>query len=398
MKDLVNQAKEIASAAAAEGRALTEQERGLVEQAIAGAKALKADAELRKAVDSIGEDISAAAPKADDVKGATAGERLINNAEFKAWHARATANGSFDGRSTPNSPSVPVAGMKATITGASDDYAGTLIDAYRVPGADASYARENSVLGLLSQTNVNSDVVDLARVLYYGAGQSVNNANGVAEGSAPSESTMKFEKVSIPVRDFRAFLPVSNRALADAGQLAGLVDAFLRSSILEKVEDEIISGDGTGENIEGILEVSGTQSVAFETDLVTSILKGITAVRKDGNARGQLTVVMSHEDMEQLDLLNDSGTYYFGGPAASTTPAVWGIRRIASTAVPAGTAIVGEFSQGVLFQRAPISVALYPQHDDFATKGLTAVVAQWRGTFGLVQPAKFAVVDLTAGS
>jgi HK97 family phage major capsid protein len=398
MKDLINQAKEVAAAAAAEGRALTEQERATVEQALAGAKALKADAELRKAVDSIGEDLAAAAPKSDDVKGRTAGERLINSPEFKAWHTAATRNGSFDGRSTPNSPSVPVAGMKATITGASDDYAGTLIDAFRVPGADASYARENSVLAQLSQTNVNSDVVDLARVLYYGAGQSVNNAAGVAEGTAPSESTMKFEKVSIPVRDFRAFLPVSNRALADAGQLAGLVDAFLRSSILEAVEDEIISGDGTGETLEGVLEVSGTQSVAFDTDLLTTIRKGITAVRKDGNARGTLAVVMSHDDMEQLDLLNDSGTFYFGGPAAAVTPTVWGIQRIASAAVPAGTAIVGEWNQGVLFQRAPISVALYPQHDDFATKGLTAVVASWRGTFGLVQPAKFAICDLTSGS
>lgn len=394
MKNLITEAKTIAAEAAAEGRPLTADERSTVEQALAGAKALKADAELRSAVETLGAELGNVKPEADAPKGKTAGERLINDASFKAWHAAATQQGAFDGRSVNNSPFVPVAGIKATITGASDDYAGTLVDAFRVAGADASYARENSVLAQLSSTNVNSDVVDLARVLYYAGGQSVNNSAGVAEGSAPSESTMKFEKVSIPVRDFRAFLPVSNRALADAGQLAGLVDAFLRSGILEKVEDEIVSGDGSGETIEGILSVSGTQSVAFDTDLLTTIRKAITAVRYTGNARGQLAVVMNPADMEKLDLLSESGTYYFGGPATNVTPTIWGIPRIASVSMPEGAAVVGEWSQGMLFQRAPISVALHPQHSDFAAKGLTAVVASWRGTFGVMQPAKFAVATL----
>lgn len=395
MKDLINQAKEIAANAATEGRALNSDERATVEQAIAGAKALKADADLRKAVEQLGSDLGEVKPQVE-TKGRTAGERLINDPAFKAWHTAATSNGSIDGRSLVNSPAVSVSGIKATITGASDDFAGSLIDGYRVPGADASYARDNSVLAQLSATNVNSDVVDLARVLYYGGGQSVNSASVVAEGTAPSESTMKFEKVSLPVRDFRAFLPVSNRALADAAQLGGLVDAFLRSGILESVEDEVVAGDGTGEHIEGILEVSGTQSVSFDTDLITTIRKGITAVRSVGNARGTLAVVMNPADMELLDLLNDSGTFYFGGPASLVTPTVWGIARIASTSMPAGQAVVGEWSQAVLFQRAPIAIALHPQHSDFAAKGLTAVVASWRGTFGVQQPAKFAVCDLTA--
>ena len=397
MKNLINEAKQMAAEAAAEGRALTDAERSTVEQALAGAKALKADAELRKAVEDLGAEIGSAKPEADAPKGNTPGERLVQDPAFKAWHTAATQGGQFDGRSVNNSPFISV-GAKATITGASNDYAGTLIDAFRVAGADASYARENSILAQLSATRVNSDVVDLARVLYYGGGQSVNNAAGVAEGSAPSESTMKFEKVSIPVRDVRAFLPVSNRAIADASQLGGLVDAFLRSGILEQVEDEIISGDGSGETIEGILEVSGTQSVAFDTDILTTIRKAITAVRYTGNARGALAVAMNPADMEQLDLLADSGTFYFGGPAANVTPTVWGIPRIASVAVPEGTAVLGEWAQGMLFERAPISVALHPQHSDFATRGLTAVVASWRGTFGVMQPAKFAICDLTSGS
>jgi HK97 family phage major capsid protein len=397
MKNLINEAKQMAAEAAAEGRALTDAERSTVEQALAGAKAVKADAELRKAVEDLGAEIGSAKPETNAVKGNTPGERLVNDPAFKAWHTSATQGGQFDGRSVNNSPFISV-GAKATITGASDDYAGTLIDAFRVAGADTSYARENSILAQLSATRVNSDVVDLARVLYYGGGQSVNNAAGVTEGTAPSESTMKFEKVSIPVRDVRAFLPVSNRAIADASQLGGLIDAFLRSGILEQVEDEIISGDGSGETIEGILEVSGTQSVSFDTDILTTIRKAITAVRYTGNARGALAVAMHPADMEQLDLLNDDGTWYFGGPAANVTPTVWGIPRIASVAVPEGTAVLGEWSQGMLFERAPISVALHPQHSDFATRGLTAVVASWRGTFGVMQPAKFAICDLTSGS
>jgi HK97 family phage major capsid protein len=397
VNNLIENAKQIAAAAAAEGRALTAEERETVESAIAGAKAVKQDAELRAAVESLGAELGSVKPQEEGKKARTAGERLLADGSFRHWLNGATANGVVDAKSVPNSPSVPVGGLKATITGASDDYAGSLIDAQRYAPVEAAYARELNVLSLLTLASTTSDAVEFARVLNYGAGDSVNAAAPKAEGTAGDESTMKFVKMTANVRDVRTFIPASVRALNDAAQLQSLVDAFIRSSILDEVADQVINGDGLGENMEGLLEVSGTQSQAFDTDLITTIRKAIRKVRHTGNGRPS-AVLLNPADDEQIDLLNDSGVFLFGGPAGAATPTIWGVPRVVDAAVPEGTAIVGDFRAAVLWERQPVTVAVYPQHSDYAVRGLVAVSGNARAAFGVLNPAKFVIADLTSGS
>jgi HK97 family phage major capsid protein len=398
MKKLIEEAKSIAAAAAEDGRALTSEEKETVEAAIAGAKAVKADAELRAAVENLGDDLGAVKPATENVKSNTAGERLLNNDSFKSWLDAATANGAVDSKSTPNSPSVMIGGLKATILGSNtSDSAGTLVDPARYAPVEAAYARELNVLTLLTLAGTTSDAVEFAQVLNYGSGDSVNAAVPTAEADPSPESTMKFVKRTAPVRDVRTFVPASNRALNDAAQLQSLVDAFIGSSILDEVGDQVINGDGSGENMEGLLNVSGTQAQAFDTDSITTIRKAIRKVRHTGNGR-PTAVLLNPEDDEQIDLLNDSGIYLFGGPAGQATPTIWGLPRVVDAAVPAGTAIVGDFRKAILWERQALSVAVYPQHSDYAIRGLVAVAGTARAAFGVVNPAQFVIADLTAGS
>lgn len=398
MKNLINEAKQIAESAASEGRALTTEERATVESAIAGAKAVKADRELREAVESLGAELGNVKPEAETAKGRTAGERMLNDAAFKSWLNSATVNGNVDAKSMPNSPVVSVGGLKATITGASDDYAGALVINDRYAPVEAAYARELNVLNLITLGSTNSDLVEYARVLNYAAGASVNSAAPKAEGIASDESTMKFAKLTAAVRDVRTFIPASVRALNDAAQLQSLVDAFIRSSILDEVADQVINGDGTGENMEGLLTVSGTQSQAFDTDLVTTIRKAIRKVRHTGNGRAT-AVLLNPEDDEAIDLLiSDGGDYLFGGPVGAATPTLWGLPRVVDAAVPQGQAIVGDFRKAILWERNPVAVSVYPQHSDFAVKGLVAVAGSARAAFGVINPAQFVICDVTAGS
>jgi HK97 family phage major capsid protein len=399
MKNLIEEAKNIAATAASEGRALTSEERETVESAIAGAKAVKADRELASAVEALGAELGNVKPETSaPAKGRTAGERFVQDGAFKSWLDAATVNGTADVKSMPNSPSVLVGGMKATITGASDDYAGALVVNDRYAPVEAAYARELNVLNLITMARTGSDLVEFARVLNYAAGQSVNSAAPKAEGIASDESTMKFAKLTAAVRDVRTFIPASVRALNDVQQLQSLVDAFIRSSILDEVADQIINGDGTGENMEGILNVSGTQSQAFDTDAVTTIRKAIRKVRHTGNGRAN-AVLLNPEDDEMIDLLiNTGGDYIFGGPVSAATPTLWGLPRVVDAAVPQGQAIVGDFRKAVLWERSPVSVAVYPQHSDYAVKGLVAVAGTARAAFGVVNPSQFVICDIESGS
>ena len=393
MKNLIESAKALAAAAAAEGRALTDEEKATIESAIAGAKAVKQDRELASAVEALGAELGDVKPAKQEKSTGTPGERLVSDPAFKSWLGDA-ASQPADVKSMPNSPSVAVGGLKATITGASDSYAGALIVNDRYPRVETAYARDLSVLGLLTVASTSSDVVEYARVLPFGAGQSDNNAGPTAEGTAAGESQMLFSKQTAAVRDVRTFIPVSVRALQDAAQLQALVDAFIRTSISESLEEQVISGDGSGENMMGILEVSGTQSQAFDTDAITSIRRAIRKVKVGGKGNAS-AIVLHPEDDEAIDLLSGSNTdFLFGGPVGASTPTIWGVRRVVSEAVPQGTAIVADWSAAVLFERQALQVQLLNQHSDFAVKGLSAIYGNARAAFAVLNPAKFCITTI----
>lgn len=399
MKDLMKQAREIAETAASEGRALTDDERATVEQAVAGAKAMKADAELRKAVAEMGEALAETKPETSEKAAPrTAGERLLADPSFKAWRDGITSNGTPDPKSMTNSPTVAIGGFKATILGGDDSVgAGTLFQNDRYEPITQAYARELTAVDLVTVGSTDSDVVEFARVRRLGSG-STNAAAPTGEGSLSPESTIQFEKESVAVRDIRTFVPATTRALADAAQLQTIVNGFLSYAIAEEVEDQLISGDGTGENWTGLLNVSGTQAQAFDTDAVATLRKAIRKVRTVGNAR-PTAVLVSPEDNEGLDLLSAPSTdFLFGGPAGVATPTVWGLPRVECQALPAGTAIVADFRTVALWQRQAVTLAVYPQHSDFAIRGMVAFAATARAALGVLNPAAVCIVDLASGS
>ena len=393
MKKLIEEAKNIAEKAALENRSLTEDEKATVESAIAGAKAVKQDAELRKAVDALGEELDVVKPEAKQTPG-TPGEKLLADSKFKSWLDEANINGTPDAKALSNSPSVSIGGIKATITGASDTSAGALITNDRYAPVTQAYDRGITALNLITIGATNSDAVDYARVNVL---TTVNGAAPKAEGTAADESTLTFVKTTAPVREIRSFLPVSVRALNDSAQLETVVNNYLSYSLREELEDQIVNGDGSGENMLGITNTSGINSQAWDTDLVTTIRKAIRRCRLAGNAKP--TAVLLHpEDMEKIDLLEGSvgQDYLFGGPATSSTPTIWGLPRVESVAVPVGFALVGDFRQAALWSRQDVTVSLYPQHSDYAVKGLVAAVSTARAAFGVLNPAAFCVADLTA--
>lgn len=391
----IEQAQQIAQAAEAEGRALTTEERETVQAAIDSSKAFKADADLRTAVSQLGSELATVKPTAVDTRGMSAGKRVVSDPNFKAWLNNASVNGSVDGRSLVNSPQVEIGGIKATITGASDSYAGALIMNDRYAPVEQGYARPLNVLNLVTFASTNSDVVEYARVANIGGGGSDNNAAPTAEGSSAPESQMIFVKESASVKDVRTFIPASVRALNDAPQLQSLVDSFIRYSIQETLVDEILNGDNTGERMIGLFELAGTQAQAFDTDIITTIRQAIRKVRQNGNGT-PTAVLLNPEDDAAIDLLvsSSAGEFLFGGPAAAGTPTIWGLPRVSDSAVPQGQALVGDFRQAVVFERSPLTVSVYPQHSDYAIKGLVAIVGTTRAAFAVLNPAKFAVAAL----
>src|SRR6185436_13713408 len=106
------------------------------------------------------------------------------------------------------------------------------------------------------------------------------------------------------VKTIAEWVPITKRALADVGQLEGLINDELALDVAETEESQILNGNGTGENFTGITNTSGVQTQAFATDIFTSTSKGLTKARTVGRVNPNAWV-MNPADAETIDLTKD---------------------------------------------------------------------------------------------
>lgn len=352
-------------------------------------------------------------PKAKSV-----GQAFVESAEYKAFMAQ-FPNGQIGEKARVQS--MPV-GFKALLTGASDTSGGAFVQTDYTGIYEGLGRRPLMLRDLISVRQTTSDTVEFVRqtargnaaaptaeatsaaaptVTVDGNAQSgvalVNNAGG---GYKP-EGSMAFEKVTATVKTIAEWVPATKRGLADASQLRGLIDQELRDDLREEEEDQIVNGSGSGENLEGILTVSGTQAQAWDTDIFVTTRKAKRKVRTVGRSI-PTAYLMNPEDWERFDLARAGGSaagdgaFLGAGPFGSQQPTLWGLPVVESEAVAAGTAICADFRKAVVWDREQASVSVTDSHADFFIRNLVAVLAEQREAFGVTRPSAFVEIDLTA--
>lgn len=326
-------------------------------------------------------------------------EGFVESEEWRHFLKANAPEGRFPERTRIQSNPVTFhKGVKALITGASDTSAGALFRNDRKPILDMGATfRPLRVRDLVTVGTTDGDTVEYVRM-----GSRTNAAATVAEATATGgssgakpEGNMALAVITEPVKTVAEWLAVTRRALADAGQLRTLVERLLRYDLAELLDTQMIAGDGVGENFTGMLNVSGTQSQAFDTDLLTTYRKARTKVPLVGRAIPTAYVVHPN-DMEDLDLLTDNEErYYFGGPVGTGTPRLWGVPVVESEAMTEGTAMVGQWDLAILWDREMTNILVSDSHSDFFTRNLVAVLAELRAAFGVLRPSAFVEIALS---
>jgi len=380
---------------------------------------LKADNRTRDAIRELGEGIGVDEGKQERVtpsglvvpeKGKSLGEAFVASPEYKAL-LESAPGGHFTkehrvqarpvgyGRLLPNRR-----GEKTLVTGTSDTSAGTWVrdDWIGFVSGMELFQRPLTLRSLVTSGTTTSDTVEYARVTGI-----TNNAASVAEATATAgssgtkpESAIATAKVTTPVRTIAHWIPITKRAMSDAAQVLTLIDNFLLYGLEEEVEDQMIAGDGTGENLDGLSHVSGVQTQAAAGDLLTTLRQAKTKVRVVGRAVPN-GYVMNPADVEDLDLLTDNeNRFYFGGPGGSYVGAtgaagpLWNLPIVESEAIPAGTAYIGDWRKAILWDREQASITMTDSHSDFFIRNMVAILAELRVAFGVVQPSAFVKITL----
>lgn len=412
-------AGDIAATAENDERDFTDDERtrmqellGKAENAKTKLAQAKADDQLLNAVAELGEHISVNQPNGKTASPGTrsrdvpaqeqgsVGEHFVSSKAYTDLVA-AAPNGQFGEKMRVQSAPV---GFKNLITGASDTSAGVFVqnDWRGLQVGLEAFQRPLRLRDVVTPGTTTSDTIEYARITGV-----TNNAAPVPEatevagtsGTKPM-SGMTTAKVTTPVRTIAHWIPVTRRALSDAAQIRTLIDAYLRYGLEEELEDQMIAGDGTGENLEGLVNVSGVQHQPYEgpesdLNLLRTLRKAKTKVRLIGRSEPN-TYVLNPEDVERIDLTVDGeDRFYFGGPAAAGRVAtLWGLPVIETDALPAGVGYVGDWRKAILWDREQASVTVSDSHADFFIRNMVAILGELRVAWGVVHPQAFTEVQL----
>lgn len=173
------------------------------------------------------------------------------------------------------------------------------------------------------------------------------------------------------------------------------------------VENALLSGDGTGQNILGVLNRTGIQAekvAAGEANAADALFRAMTLV-ETGSGFAADGIVINPTDYQTLRLSKDANSQYYGGGffsgsygngAVAAKPPLWGVPTVVTQAIPAGTALVGAFKLGgSVISRKGLSVEIANQNEDDFTHNRVSIRIEERLALAVRYPAAFAKVTLT---
>lgn len=234
----------------------------------------------------------------------------------------------------------------------------------------------------------------MSTVLYMEETTFVNNAAEVAEGGQYPEAQLQLTERSSEVRKIAVFLPVTDEQFEDEPRARAYVENRLPFLLRQRLDSQLLVGNGTAPNLKGMENVTGIQTQALGTDPLTdSIYKLIRAIRDTGFAEPS-DVFIRPSKWEQVALARTAdGVYIWGHPSMGGPQTIWGIPVTQTVAVTATKAAVGDFRNfAEVAVRRGIDVQISNSHSGFFAEGKLAVRADIRVAVIYYRPLAFGVV------
>lgn len=221
-----------------------------------------------------------------------------------------------------------------------------------------------------------------------------NNAGEVGEGDEYKEVALGLEEKTSPVRKITAWLPVTDEQLEDVPQAQSYINNRLPFMVRQRLDGQIVTGTGEGDNLRGFLNTEGVQTQAKGADPVPdAIYKAMVNVEVTGQAM-QGPVIIHPKDWQDIRLLRTAdGIYIWGSPSEAGPERIWGQRVVKAQSITEGTALTGDFANfSELAMRKGLNLKVSDSHSDFFIKGKQAIRADLRAALVVYRPAAFCAI------
>lgn len=283
--------------------------------------------------------------------------------------------------------------IKAAITerGSGEGAAGEILQPQRVAGWITPPERTLRIRDLLPAGRTTATSIEFVQETGF-----TNSAAPVAEGAQKPESSIEFTVQTAPVRTIAHWLQASKQVLDDIPQLQSYIDTRLRYGLRLVEEEQLLSGDGTGQNILGLIP----QATPFDITRRKVGDKRMDIIRR---AMTQLrlseyqpdAIVMHPTDWEDIELAkNSQGTYIWANPRGLVGPTLWGLPVVESTSLAPGEFLVGAFKIAAqIWDREDATVEISTEDRDNFIKNMVTIRCEERLALTVFRPESFIFGD-----
>lgn len=283
--------------------------------------------------------------------------------------------------------------VKATLTSLTTDAAGSVGDAInqtRLPGVLALPQRRLTVRDLLTPGRMDGNTLEYVKETGFN-----NNAAPVAEGAAKPESDVKFDLFTTSAKVIAHWMKASKQVLEDISQLRSIIDQRLLYGLAYVEENQLLNGDGTGQNLLGIIPQATPYAPQFVVDMENPMDMIRLAMLQAALAEYPATGVVLHPtDWARVELTKDAeGRYIIGNPQGTASPTLWTLPVVPTQAITVDKFLVGAFRLGAqIFDRWDGRVEAGYVNDDFI-KNLVTILSEERVALAVYRPEAFVYGD-----
>lgn len=344
------------------------------------AKQVEASTGLQGRLTSIEQALAALKTEPDKGKRESIGARVVNGDAFKAWK-----DGNFANKLHLE--------IKNAITelGSGEGAAGEIIRPDRVAGWITPPTRTLTIRDLLMKGRTTSNAIEYVQEVGF-----TNNAAPVAEGAQKPESSLSFTLRTSPVRTIAHWLQASKQVLDDIPQLQSYIDTRLTYGYRLVEEEQLLAGDGTGQNLLGLIPQATpydrTRSKVGDTR-IDIVRRAMTQLRLAEYAPD--AVVLHPTDWEDIELQkNSQGSYIWANPRGLLGPTLWGLPVVESTSLAEGEFLVGAFKIAAqIWDREDVGVDISTEDRDNFIKNMVTIRVEGRLALVVYRPESFIFGD-----
>lgn len=230
----------------------------------------------------------------------------------------------------------------------------------------------------------------------------------VAEGGQkPQMHFVNPTPVTDPIRKIAAWWDETDEMRSDLDYIVSQIDTRALYMLGLKEEGQLLSGDGTGQNLTGLLNRSGiqTEASASKADNADAVFRAMTKVQTATGLSAD-GIAINPIDYQAFRLSKDGNGQYFGGGyfagaygngGIAQQPPLWGLRTVVTSAVAAGTVVVGAWSVGgTVYRKGGVQTAVTNSDGTKFTQDITTVRIEERIGLAVRIPAGFVNVTLSA--